>query len=213
LIKETLLLVFFTLFLKLPILEKSLSVLGKPQLEPLKFKTKEKPFKDKLKTNLLDYFCHMSTHSCYSRHFRGQSPEFDPFLEIGRKKEIIDNLQSKLRRFFFKCSSKIRGIYVSSPPGKPTMTSSGGGFGISSGSTSSQASTSSLMGSMYNHYNHVVSATNPTKVIKQFGLFKFEEDLDATMWHVPSQLNLALATTPLPKFKDHLPKFSRNGTI
>jgi hypothetical protein len=93
------------------------------------------------------------------------------------------------------------------------MTSSGGGSGSSSGSTSSQASTSSLIGSMYNHYNHVVSTTNPTKVIKQFGLFKFEEDLDATPWHVSSPLNLAPTTTPLPKFKDHLPKFSGNGTI
>jgi hypothetical protein len=66
---------------------------------------------------------------------------------------------------------------------------------------------------MYNHYNPVVSTTNPTKVIKQFGLFKFEEDLNATPWHVSSPLNLAPATTPLPKFKDHLPKFSGNGTI
>jgi hypothetical protein len=87
------------------------------------------------------------------------------------------------------------------------MTSSDGG------STSSQASTSSLIRSMYNHYNHVVSTTNPAKVIKQFGLFKFEEDLDVTPWHVSSPLNLALATTPFPKFKDHLPKFSRNGIV
>jgi hypothetical protein len=88
------------------------------------------------------------------------------------------------------------------------MTSFDGGSGSSSGSISSQASTSSFIRSMYNHYNPIVSTTDPTKVIKQFGLFKFEEDLDATMWHVSSPLNLAPATSLLPKFKDHLPKFS-----
>jgi hypothetical protein len=65
---------------------------------------------------------------------------------------------------------------------------------------------------MYSHHNPFLSTTNPSKVIKQFGLFKFEEDLDATSWHVSSHLNLSLATTPLPKFKDHLPKFSATGT-
>jgi hypothetical protein len=88
-----------------------------------------------------------------------------------------------------------------------------GGSGSTDGSSSSQTSTSSLIGSMYNHYNHVVSTTNSAKVIKQFGLFKFDGDLNITMWHVSSPLDLAPTTTPLPKFKDHLPKFSGNGTI
>jgi hypothetical protein len=65
---------------------------------------------------------------------------------------------------------------------------------------------------MYNHYNPVVSTTNTTKVIKQFGLLKFEQDLDVSLWHV-SSLNLAWAIASLPKFKDHLPMFSRNGSI
>jgi hypothetical protein len=47
------------------------------------------------------------------------------------------------------------------------------GSGSSSVSTSSQASTYSLIGSMYNHYNPNVFTINLAKVIKQFGLFKF----------------------------------------
>jgi hypothetical protein len=66
---------------------------------------------------------------------------------------------------------------------------------------------------MYIHYNLVVSTTNPTIVTKQYNLFKFEEDANATMWHVSSPLDLAPTTTPLPKLKDHLPKFLGNGTI
>jgi hypothetical protein len=81
------------------------------------------------------------------------------------------------------------------------------------GPTSSQDSSSSLIRSMYNHFNHVQSTTNPAKVIKQYGLFQFEEDANTTPWHVSSPLNLNPTTNPLPKFKDHLPKFSGSGTI
>jgi hypothetical protein len=66
---------------------------------------------------------------------------------------------------------------------------------------------------MYSHFNHVQSTTNPVKVIQQYGLFQFEEDANTTMWHVSSPLNLNPTTTPLPKFKYHLPKFLGNGTI
>jgi len=93
------------------------------------------------------------------------------------------------------------------------MTSVIGGSSSNSSSTSSQASTSPLIGIMYSHYNLTVSTTNPAKVIKQFGLFKFKEDLNTTPWHVSYPLDLAPTTTPLPKFKYHLPKFSGNGTI
>ena len=106
----------------------------------------------------------MSTNSRLSRHLRGQSLEFDPLLEIGRKKEIVENLQSKLRRSFSDSSSEITGISISFPPWKLNMTSSGGGSS-SNGSTSSQASTSSLIGSMYSHHNYVVT-TNQYRVIK-----------------------------------------------
>jgi hypothetical protein len=66
---------------------------------------------------------------------------------------------------------------------------------------------------MYNHFNHVQSTTNPTKVIKQYGLFQLEEDANSTPWHIFSPLNLNPATNPLSKFKYHFPKFSDSGTI
>jgi len=53
---------------------------------------------------------------------------------------------------------------------------------------------------------------NPAKVIKKFGLFHIEEDVTTTPWHVSSTLDISPAIDPLPKFKDHLPKFSGNGT-
>jgi hypothetical protein len=43
--------------------------------------------------------------------------------------------------------------------------------------------------------------------------FQFEEDATTTPWHVSSPLNLAPATHPLPKFKEHFPKFSGNNTV
>jgi hypothetical protein len=89
-------------------------------------------------------------------------------------------------------------------------------FGSSSGtgqSSSSQSSSSSIIGSIFSHQIPVQSTTNPAKVIKKFGLFQFEEDATTTPWHVSSPLDLAPTTNPLPKFKDHLPKFSGNGTI
>jgi hypothetical protein len=92
------------------------------------------------------------------------------------------------------------------------MTSSSGS-GTTSGPTSSHDSSSSLIRSMYSHFNRVQSTTNPTKVIKQYGLFQFKEDINATPCHVSSPLNINPATNPLPKFKDHLPKFSGSGTI
>jgi hypothetical protein len=33
------------------------------------------------------------------------------------------------------------------------------------------------------------------------------------MWHVSSPLNLTRATRPLPKFKENLPRFSRNSIV
>jgi hypothetical protein len=87
------------------------------------------------------------------------------------------------------------------------MTSFGGSSG-SGGSTSSQATNSYLIRSMYSHYNHIQSTTNIAKFIKQYGLFKFEEDTNTTLWYVSSPLDLAPTTTPLQKLKYHFPKFS-----
>jgi hypothetical protein len=70
-----------------------------------------------------------------------------------------------------------------------------------------------VIGSLYSHQVPVQSTTNPAKVIKKYGLFQFEEDATTTLWHVSSPLNLTPATFPLPKFKENLPRFSRNNTI
>jgi hypothetical protein len=90
------------------------------------------------------------------------------------------------------------------------MTYSGSG---TSGSSSSQPSASSVSGVIYSHQIIVQSITNPTKVIKKYGIFLFEEDATTTSWHVSSPLNLTPVGHPPPKFKDHLPKFLGNGIV
>jgi hypothetical protein len=90
---------------------------------------------------------------------------------------------------------------------------SSGGFGGTGSASSSYYSSSSVIGSLYNHHILVQSTTNPTKVIKKYGLFQFEEDATTTLWHVSSPLNLAPVTRPLPKFKENLPMFSGNNAI
>jgi hypothetical protein len=92
------------------------------------------------------------------------------------------------------------------------MTYAGSGSGTR-GASSSQPSTSSIIGSIYIHQFHVQSTTNPTKVIRKYGLFQFEEDSTTIPWHVSSPLNIAHATHPLLKLKEHLPKFSRNNIV
>jgi hypothetical protein len=92
------------------------------------------------------------------------------------------------------------------------MASSGGSGGTGS-APSYQSSSSSVIGSLYNHHIPVQSTTNPTKFIKKYGIFQFEEDATTTRSHLSSPLNLALATRPLPNIKEHLPKFSGNNTV
>ena len=92
------------------------------------------------------------------------------------------------------------------------MESAGGSGGIG-GASSSQPSALSLIGSLYSHQVLVQSTTNPAKIIKKYGIFQFEDDATTTLWHVSSPLNLAPATHLLPKFKDHLPSFSRNNIV
>jgi hypothetical protein len=88
-----------------------------------------------------------------------------------------------------------------------------GGSSGTGGAYSSQPSASSVIGSLYSHQVHVQSTSNPTKVIKKYGIFQFEEDATTTLWHVSSPLNLAPTTHSLPKFKEHIPSFSGNNTI
>ena len=95
------------------------------------------------------------------------------------------------------------------------MVSIGGSGGSSGtrGASSSHPSTSLVIDSLYSHQIPFQSTTIPTKVIKKYGLFQFQEDTTTTLWHVSSPLNLAPTTHPLPKFKENLPKFSGNNTV
>jgi hypothetical protein len=88
-----------------------------------------------------------------------------------------------------------------------------GGSGGTRGASSYRYPSSSVIGILYSHQFLVQSTTNPTKVIKKYGLFQFQEYDTTTLWHVSSPLNLAPATRPLPKFKDHLPRFLENNTV
>jgi hypothetical protein len=150
----------------------------------------------------------MSLDSRASRRRRGLSPEINPIYEIGRRNVVLSVQKSALRRNVSYSSS----LSFFPSPITHRMASSGGSGGIGS-APYSQSSSSSVIGSLYSHHIHVQSTTNPTKVIKRYGLFQFEEDTTTTLWHVSSPLNLAPATRPLPKFKEHLPKFSGNNTV
>jgi hypothetical protein len=87
------------------------------------------------------------------------------------------------------------------------------GYGGTVSAPCYQSSSSLVISSLYSHHIPVQSMKNPTKVIKRYGIFQFEEDATTTPWYVSSPLNLARVTRPLPKFKDHLPKFSWKNTI
>jgi hypothetical protein len=136
------------------------------------------------------------------------SPEATPIFEIRRRKIVLLTQESALRRTLYDSTSS-----PSSPiPITFNMISAGSGS-RTGGASSSQPSASSIIGSIYSDQVSVQSTTNPTKVIKKYGLFQFEEDATTTPWHVSSPLNLAPATHPLPKFKEYLPKFWGNNTV
>jgi hypothetical protein len=143
-----------------------------------------------------------------SRRRRGLSPAINPIAEIGRRNVVLYCQQSALRRTLSDSSSS--SIFSLSIIYK--MTSSGGSGGTRS-DPSFQYSLSSVIVIFYSHHIPVQSTTNPTKVIKKYGIFQFEEDATTPPWHVSSPLNLAPATRPLPKFKEHLPKFLGNNTV
>jgi hypothetical protein len=150
----------------------------------------------------------MSLDSHVSRRRRGLSLESIPTVEIGRRNVVLSTQQSALRRTLSDSSSSF-----SFPlPIIHKMASSGGSGGTRSAS-SSQSSALSMIGSLYSHHIPVQSTTNPTKFIKNYVLFHFKEDATTTPWHVSSPLNLAPTTRPLPKFKEHLPRFLGNNTI
>lgn len=136
-----------------------------------------------------------------SRHIRGQSPEFDPIVELRRRHNTLSYFAGVLS--YINSDSEIPSSIRSSPSVQiPSPTSN---------TMATNAEASIVLGSMYNRYNPVIYTNDLTKVIKKKKLFRFEEDANDTPWHVPSPLNLNPARQPLPKFKDYLPKFSRNG--
>jgi hypothetical protein len=150
----------------------------------------------------------MSLDSCTSRRRRGLPPEINLIAEIGRKNVVLSTQQGAPRRNLSNSSN----LSFSPSPIIQNMASSGGSGGTRSAS-SSQYLASSVIGSLYSHHIHVQYTTNPTKVIKKYGIFQFEEDATTTPWHVYSPLNLGPTTRPLPKFKENLPRFSGNNTV
>jgi hypothetical protein len=150
----------------------------------------------------------MSLDPHISRRRRGLSPEINPIVEIGRRNIVLSTKQSTLGRTLSdSTSSSFSPLLI-----VHNMASSAGSGGTR-GAYSFQPSASSVIGSLYSHQVPVQSTTNPTKVIKKYGIFQFEEDATTTPWHVSSPLNLAPATRPIPKFKEHLPRFSGNNTV
>ena len=145
----------------------------------------------------------MQSNPRQSRRIRGQSPEFDPITRHTQR-HISSVVPGTIRMSHsdYEIPSSIH--FKSSVQTTPSSSS------IPTMATNPTGST--LLGNMYSGYNPTASANDPTKVIKTYGLFQFEEDANTTPWHVPSPLNLAPARQPLPKFKDYLPKFSGNGT-
>jgi hypothetical protein len=150
----------------------------------------------------------MSLDSRASRRRRGLSPEINPIAKIGRRNVVLSAQKSDLRKTLSDSSNS--SLFSSSIIHKMAYSGGSGGTGSD---PSSQSSSSSVIGSLYNHHIPVQSTTNPSKFIKKYGLFQFEEDATTTSWHVSSPLNLAPATHPLPNFKEHLPKFSGNNTV
>jgi hypothetical protein len=150
----------------------------------------------------------MSLDSHASRRRRGLSPEINPIAEIGRRNIVLSTQQSALRRTLSDSSSS--SFFPSSII--HNMESSGG-YGGTGSNPYSQYSSSLVIGILYNHHIPFQSTITPTKVIKKYGIFQFEEDSTTTPWHVSSPLNIAPVTRPLPKFEEHLPKFSGNNTV
>ena len=108
----------------------------------------------------------MSLDSHASRRRRDFSPEINPISKIGRRNVVLSAQQSALRRNLSDSFSS--SFFLSSIIHK--MASSGGSGGTGS-APYSQCSSSPVIGSFYSHHIPVQSTTNPTKVIKKYGLF------------------------------------------
>jgi hypothetical protein len=108
----------------------------------------------------------MSLDSRASRRRRGLSPEINPIAEIGRRNVVLFTQQSDLKRNLSDSSN-----YSFSPSSIIQNMASSGGYGGTGSASSSQYFTSSVSSSLYRHHILVQSTTNPTKVIKKYGIF------------------------------------------
>jgi hypothetical protein len=150
----------------------------------------------------------MSLNPHIFRRRRGLSLEINPIVEIGIRNDVLSTQQGTLRKTLSDSTS----LSFSPLPIIHKVASRGGSV-VTGGASSYQTSSSLVSGILYSHQVLVQSTTNPTKVIKKYGIFQFEEDATITLWNVSSPLNLAPASRPLPKFKEHLPRFSRNNIV
>ena len=117
----------------------------------------------------------MSLDPRFSRRRRGLSMKINPITEIGRRNIVLSTQQSSLRRTLSDSSSS-----SFSPPAIIHKMASSGVFGGTGSDSSSQSSASSVIGSIYSHHIPVQSTKNPTKNIKKYGIFQFEEDSTTT---------------------------------
>jgi hypothetical protein len=150
----------------------------------------------------------MSLDSRVSIRRRGLSHKINHIAEIGRRNVVLSTQFFYIRRTLSDSSSS---SFFPSPIIHKMKSS--GGFGGTGSASSSQSSSSSMIGRLYSHHIYIHSTKNPTKVIKKYGIFQFEEVSTTTPWHVSSPLNLAPATRPLHKFKEHIPSFSGNNIV
>jgi hypothetical protein len=111
----------------------------------------------------------MSLDSRVSRRRSGLSPEINPIAEIGRRNVVLSTQKISIRRTLSDSSN----LPFYRSPIIHNMTTSGG-FGGTGTTSSSQSSSLSVIGSLYNHHILFQSTTNPTKLIKNYGLFQFE---------------------------------------
>jgi hypothetical protein len=108
----------------------------------------------------------MSLDPRISRGRRVLSPKTNPIAEIGRRNVVLSTQKITLRRNLSDSTSSS----FSPLPMVHNMASSGGSGGTG-GVSSSQPLASSVIGSLYSYQVPVQSTTNPSKVIKKFGIF------------------------------------------
>jgi hypothetical protein len=70
-----------------------------------------------------------------------------------------------------------------------------------------------MIGILYSHQVPIQYTTNLAKSLKSMGFFSLKRMLQLPCGMFPLPLNLALATRPLTKLKENLPRFLGNNTV